>query len=400
MLRLDRFLLKTFFPALLMSLLILLPVLVLQSSYYHLKALEGKAMAGSDLLLMLGYISGRLLVVALPLALLASALLTMGQLRERQELVAMQAAGLSLFRIIRPIVLTGLGITLLSLAYGYSLAPRMGFALYDLIYRSQRQDPSMNLKPGHYATDIPGYVIRIGGRAAYDPQLLEEVLIYDYTRGEGEPFDLLLADSARMSYRPEAEQLLMTLYAGSRHQENPLAKPQDTTASAYGRMYFDTLQVSLPLDLPPFAGSDAYRALQHEFLGHWAMGRARDSLAAALAALPAGTRQQEEARVLALRYEYHAYNHAHQTALPWNGLMFLLIGLALGARFGKGGLGVPALGSVAAIFVFYLLEVQGRGLARREGWEMVGAWLPVMVSAVPALFLLWWADRTGTGGNR
>ncbi|MCI4667657.1 MAG: LptF/LptG family permease [Bacteroidia bacterium] len=84
------------------------------------------------------------------------------------------------------------------------------------------------------------------------------------------------------------------------------------------------------------------------------------------------------------RYTYE-FNQRH--ALPVNCIVFMLLGISLGAIIRRGGFGIPAIVSIIMFVAFYILYVYGYRLAKENaiaGW--LGAWLPIIVFGPIALY--------------
>ncbi len=84
------------------------------------------------------------------------------------------------------------------------------------------------------------------------------------------------------------------------------------------------------------------------------------------------------------RYDYE-YHQRH--SLPVNCIVFMLLGISLGAIIRKGGFGFPALISVIMFVLFYIAHIYGYRLAKEDaiqGW--VGAWLPILIFAPIAIY--------------
>ena len=70
----------------------------------------GKGLEIPVILELLLYVSASLIPLALPLAILLSSIMTFGNLAEHNELTALKASGLSLYRIMRPLTIIVIGI--------------------------------------------------------------------------------------------------------------------------------------------------------------------------------------------------------------------------------------------------------------------------------------------------
>jgi lipopolysaccharide export system permease protein len=79
-------------------------------------------------------------------------------------------------------------------------------------------------------------------------------------------------------------------------------------------------------------------------------------------------------------------------ALPFNCLLFMLIGISFGAIIRKGGLGLPSLISIAFFVIFYILLMQGKKFAK-DGTisPIIGACLPLIILSPVALLSMYQA---------
>ena len=98
--------LKTFLGLFLMTFLICIFILLMQFVWMHVQDLVGKGVEISVLAEFFVYAVATLVPLALPLAILLASLMTFGNLGEHFELTAMKSAGVSLFRIMRPLAIS------------------------------------------------------------------------------------------------------------------------------------------------------------------------------------------------------------------------------------------------------------------------------------------------------
>ena len=103
--KIDIYLLKQFLGLLTMTFLICVFILLMQFVWMHVKDLVGKGVELSVLMEFFVYAVASVVPLALPLAILLASLMTFGNLGEKFELTAMKAAGVSLFRIMRPLAI-------------------------------------------------------------------------------------------------------------------------------------------------------------------------------------------------------------------------------------------------------------------------------------------------------
>ena len=100
----DKYMLKQFVGLLMVTFLICVFILLMQFVWMNVKDLVGKGVEVKVLAEFFLYAATSVVPLALPLAILLASLMTFGNLGEKFELTAMKAAGVSLFRIMRPLV--------------------------------------------------------------------------------------------------------------------------------------------------------------------------------------------------------------------------------------------------------------------------------------------------------
>ncbi|MFA6807129.1 MAG: LptF/LptG family permease, partial [Bacteroidales bacterium] len=103
--KLDVLIIKSFLGPLLLTFSISEFVLLLQFLWKIIEKMIGKGLDTIIIIQLLWYILVTLVPMALPLAVLLASIMTLGNFGERYELVAMKSAGISLWRIIRPLII-------------------------------------------------------------------------------------------------------------------------------------------------------------------------------------------------------------------------------------------------------------------------------------------------------
>jgi lipopolysaccharide export system permease protein len=101
--KLDKLLLKAFLGPFLATFLITVMVLVMQFFWLWIDDFVGKGLSTDVILEFIIYQAASLVPLALPLAVLLSSIMTLGNLGETYELVAVKSTGMSLLRFIRPL---------------------------------------------------------------------------------------------------------------------------------------------------------------------------------------------------------------------------------------------------------------------------------------------------------
>ena len=101
--KIDIYLLRNFLGLFLATFFIAIFILLMQFMWMHVNDLVGKGIGLDVLAEFFIYAAASVVPLALPLAILLSSLISCGNLAEKFELTAMKAAGISLFRILRPL---------------------------------------------------------------------------------------------------------------------------------------------------------------------------------------------------------------------------------------------------------------------------------------------------------
>ena len=102
--KLYLFILQTFLPLFLMTFLICLFIVLMQFLWKYVDDLVGKGLELSVIAELFCYAALTMVPLALPLAILLASLMVFGNLGEKFELTAMKAAGVSLIRIMSPLI--------------------------------------------------------------------------------------------------------------------------------------------------------------------------------------------------------------------------------------------------------------------------------------------------------
>ena len=130
--RLDRFILKAFIGPFVAILLVVLFVLVMQFLWVYVDELVGKGLGFKVIAEFLFWGGCTILPLALPLATLLSAMMTMGTLASNNELTALKASGVSVMRVMMPIILMSAVISVAELVSSNDLVPYSYNKIYTL----------------------------------------------------------------------------------------------------------------------------------------------------------------------------------------------------------------------------------------------------------------------------
>jgi lipopolysaccharide export LptBFGC system permease protein LptF len=148
------------------------------------------------------------LIFTIPWGLLTAVLLVFGRLSADNELVSLRMAGMSLWRICRPVFLLALALASLSFWINTSIAPRSQAKMKSAMYDMVTDDPASLIVANEPITDFPGYEIFAKGK---NGNVLDDVTII-MLDDRSYPVVTIHAKTAEFGYNPGEEALDLTLY--------------------------------------------------------------------------------------------------------------------------------------------------------------------------------------------
>lgn len=256
--------LQTFLPLFFMTFGICLFIVLMQFLWRYIDDLVGKGLSIPVVGEMFLYAALSLVPMALPLAVLLASLMTFGNLGERFELLAMKAAGISLIRIMRPLIISLAFICGGSFFFQNNVTPVAQVKLYTLLYSMRQKSPELDIPEGVFDKTITGYNVYVKKKDR-KTGLLRDVMIYDYSQG----FDnaqVILADSGRLKMSANKMFLVLSLFNGESFEN---LKKQGGTKSnqsvPYRRESFSTKEILIEFDANFTRMDDSY--MQNQYIG-------------------------------------------------------------------------------------------------------------------------------------
>jgi len=200
-----------------MTFFIALFILLMQFLWKYIDDLVGKGLEWYVITELLFYASSTFVPLALPLAILLSSLMTFGNLGENYELVAMKAAGISLRRIMMPLIILSIVISGIAFYFSNNILPIANLKFKSLLYDVREQKLALDIKEGIFYSGLDGFVIRIGKKFK-DGKTIKDVMIYDHRSKKGN-VNVTVADSGRMELTPDGRNLIFFLFDGYNYED-------------------------------------------------------------------------------------------------------------------------------------------------------------------------------------
>ena len=221
--KLDIFVLRSFIGPLILTFFIVLIILLLQFLWMYIDELAGKGLDLEIIAELLYQFSLSFVPMALPLAILLAALMTFGNMGEYSELTALKSSGISLQRIMRPLIILMLFLVGVSFLFSNYVLPYSNRQARGLLYDIRKKHPDINLQAGSFNNDIDGFSIKITSKDPFTNRL-NNLIVYDHRDKKGN-ISVIVADSGYIRITPDETALVMTLYNGysflEMEEENP-----------------------------------------------------------------------------------------------------------------------------------------------------------------------------------
>ena len=310
---------------------------------------------------------------ALPMGMLTGVLLTLGRLSADSEITAMRAAGISVGRIARPVLILGVLGMVTGLYVNFEAMPRARLQYQRELANAVRVNPLRFIVARTFIRDFPGFVIYVGDKQG--PVLSDFWLweLDDQQRVER----LVRAESGRFDYDEDNNALLLTLLK-AQVEARDRVNPEDFSKPPLVGTFDKTEQVRLSLD--NLFGRSAVR----QKLKWMTYGQLQDE-SARLAALQVPPEQAREHAREQMKVKLTVQEKL-QNALAM--LSFALIGVPLGIKVSRRETSANLGVAVTMALGFYFLTVMVNWLDRHPEYRPdLLFWIPNLIFLAIGLWL-------------
>lgn len=430
-------------------------IFMMQFLWRYVDELVGKGLEMSVLAQFFFYSALTLVPVSLPLAVLLASLITFGNFGERYELLAMKAAGISLLKIMRPLIVFVCGVVGVSFYFQNVVGPIATAKLGTLVLSMKQKSPELDIPEGVFYSEIQDYNLKVA-RKDRKTGMLYDVLIYDLKEG----FDkarVIYADSGRLEMTADKQHLWLHLYSGDLF-ENLKAQSMKSQNVPYRRESFREKHTLIEFDsdfnmadesiMSNSSGAKDMKMLQtsidsmrvvgdsigRQYYREMADGNFRapyglskedtvkirkaDLLAYKVDSLYQMASLSQKQKVISSavsraegtssdltfksytmeRNDYSIRKHRTEwhkkITISLSCLLFFFIGAPLGGIIRKGGLGMPVIVSVLVFIIYYIIDNTGYKMARDGKWIVwMGMWTSSAVLAPLGFFLTYKSNK-------
>ena len=371
---------------------------------------------------------GHTLALSVPMAVLVATLMAFGQMAQDHEITALKASGISLYRVMAPVLLASAVLCAVMILFNNYVLPESNHRLAGLLVDIGQKRPTVNIVPGVYVDDFENYRIYIGDKKENSDEIRH--VRVQRQRPDTSP-DILVAPRGRLYFADRGQSLVIELYDGEWHQ-----LPEEGSLN-YRVTRFDSQTVVLHDVGERFQRTDRRSRGDREMsigMIHASIAdkrgkitslrervdsqcrrpmvtklalfdpARRDSVLAALRPPKSGrltlgseARLRDTARMEHTSIEGYDRQirqlqvEAHKKyAIPAACLVFVLVGAPLALRSGRSGMTMAIAFSIACFLVYYLFLTGGEKLAdRRLLSPFVAMWAANIVFGVLGAVLTW-----------
>ncbi len=209
---LDRFMLRQFLPLFAMTFFICTFIVLMQFLWLHMQDLVGKGVGMAIMAELFFYAALSMVPMALPLAVLLASLMTFGNIGESMELTALKAGGISLFRVMRPLIVLMVFVSIGAFFFQNNVLPIAQTKMWTLLKSVRQKTPELEIAEGEFNYQLPNINIYVESKNR-ETGMLYSVMIYDVRQG----FDrsrVILADSATLRTAPDKTHMILDLHHG------------------------------------------------------------------------------------------------------------------------------------------------------------------------------------------
>lgn len=352
----DRYVYKEVFSHALLGLLIFTFVFFVPQLVRLMEIVVRHSTSPARLALLFLCTFPRVFTFTLPISVLVGVMIGLGRMSADSELIALNALGIGLRRVLIPIGALALGMAVLTLCMTLWASPASVRETRLTEQQLMASNASFEIQPRVFDERFPHTVLYVEDVAAAATKW-RGVLMAEAGAGKSNSVQITLAESAIVVADRRDRKLDLHLQRGTTHESFP-ADPDRYSVTTFG-------ESDWPIQLNNGEPEHTIEARVLEFT---------------IPQLLSVTGPGERDALVELNERF---------ALPAACFVFALIAVPLSARPHRGGRAMGFLVSVALVLVYYLLLVIGGGFARQARISPgLGAWAPNIVLGIVGLALL------------
>lgn len=216
---LDRYIIKTFFGPFFFIFSVLFFIFIVNIIWIQLGQFMGKGLSYWQIMKLLFYLGVSVISMVLPLTILLASIMSFGEFGERYELAAMKAAGISLTRVMMPLLGVTVVMSIILYFFSNNIIPDFQRKAKNMLFNIAQTKPALNFTPGQFIDQIPENMVKFDKITGKNDENIEGVFVhkkassYDNQR-------TIIAEKGKFVQATNSNYLKLILYKGYVYEDN------------------------------------------------------------------------------------------------------------------------------------------------------------------------------------
>ncbi len=223
MIILWRHILRTHIGPFFFALFLLMGVFLLQFLMKYLDQLAGKGLSALTIIELITLNLAWMLVLAVPMAVLIATLMAYGQLSATNQITAMRASGISLYRMLFPVFIASIILCYAMIVFNNDVLPEANHRTKILTTQISLKKPTLTIIPGMFIPLVEGHTILVRKTFEHSNDL-EGVTIFDHSNIHQST--IITAQFGTISFSSDYRKLILDLKNGQIHQSSIKGKEE------------------------------------------------------------------------------------------------------------------------------------------------------------------------------
>lgn len=435
---LDRYIIKTFFGPFFFIFSVLFFIFIVNIIWVQLGQFMGKGLSYWQILKLLFYLGVSVISLVLPLTILLASIMSFGEFGERYELAAMKAAGISLTRVMAPLMGVATVLAVMLFFFSNNIIPDFQKKAKNMLFNIAQTKPALNFTPGQFIDQLPGYMVKFDKIYGENGENIEGVFVHRKA-STYENQQSIVAEKGKFVPAANKNFLKLELYNGYIFEDNFAGKGENVRQKQPDQaIKFDTLVSHFDISevinkaIEKEQITDDYRFQTYGQLNETVAKNKKDnadffsnissdvlsqsnSVISYMDKTKSKTVAKQQIKLDTIKGEKkleilsNAYNRLDNLKSTASGkksefssnikyfskvviyqqriisysvtcIIFFLIGASLGSIIRKGGMGLPVIIAIIIFIIFYVMNLGIENIAWGGGMSpYLAAWLPNLI---------------------
>ena len=206
-------------------------LLLLNIVYRELGKFLGKGISFTVILEFLFLNMAWIIALSVPMAVLSATIMAFGRISADNEITAIKASGISLLRIVLPILILSAILAYALIWFNNNVLPDFNHKARLLAMDIARKKPTINLESGIIYSDIPNYSILVEKVEDRDSvSFVNDITIYD--EKQSNVIKTVIAERGEIRFQEDFGLVVITLFDGELHEVN-VSEPETFKKSQF-----------------------------------------------------------------------------------------------------------------------------------------------------------------------